>query len=56
MKYILSIDPGGKPPNGTTGVALFSIGARVELVDTWAIEGGAYESTNSTRHDGCGSF
>ena len=43
MKYILSIDPGGKPPNGTTGVALFRVGARVELVDTWAIEGGAYE-------------
>ena len=39
---ILAIDPGGKPPNGTTGVALFRIGARVELVDTWAIEGGAY--------------
>ena len=42
MKYILSIDPGGKPPNGTTGVALFRVGARVELVDTWAIEEGAY--------------
>lgn len=41
MKYILSIDPGGKPPNGHNGRSPFSIGARVELVDTWAIEGGA---------------
>ena len=38
---ILSIDPGGAPPNGTTGIALVSVsGEWITVERTWAVEGG----------------
>lgn len=41
MTYILGIDPGGKPPNGTTGISLFELtGAGLIRLRTWAITGG----------------